>query len=143
LIDRSIIPYTRYAHCLYNILIFLLFLYQGRLGIKIRKERINGSPTTVGIVSRHRQLGPIISFIGVTGFISGLIVVFIDNGIFYVFRLHFITGLLVAILIMITYTVSRKIKVRDALRRTTHFISGIILIFLYFIQTLLGIGILF
>jgi len=88
-------------------------------------------------------LGPIISFIGVTGFISGLIVVFIDNGIFYIFRHHFITGLLVAILIMITYTVSRKIKVRDALRRTTHFISGIILIFLYFIQTLLGIGILF
>ena len=143
LIDRSIIPYLRYTHGLYNILIFLLFLYQSRLGIKIRKERMQGSTPTSSIIRRHRQFGPLLSIIGITGLISGLIIIFVHNGIFFVFRLHFMTGIAISILIIITYLSSRNIKGRDSAWRTPHFTVGIILICLYFIQTFLGIGILF
>jgi Protein of unknown function (DUF4079) len=143
LIDRSIISYLRYAHGSYNILVYLLFLHQGWLGIRIRRERRQGLAPTVRILRRHRKFGPILSVIGIIGFISGLIVIFIDNGIFFVFRLHFITGFLISIFISIAYLSSRKIKARDSVWRTPHLTVGIIIICLYFIQIFLGIGVLF
>jgi hypothetical protein len=143
LIDGSKISYLRYAHGLYNIIVCLLFLYQGWLGIKIRGERRQGIAPTVGIIRRHRQFGPTLSVIGIMGFISGLTVIFIDKGIFFVFRLHFITGFLISIFILIAYLISRKIKARDSVWRTPHLTVGIIIICLYFIQIFLGIGVLF
>ena len=141
--DRSIIPSLRVAHGLYNILVFLLFLYQGWLGIRIRKERLQSRLPTAGITRRHRQFGPILSVIGFTGFISGLVVIFLDSGMLFIFRFHFTAGFVISIFIIIAYFSSRRIKGSDSAGRTHHLAAGIILICLYFIQIFIGIAILF
>jgi hypothetical protein len=141
--DRTLMPYLRYAHGIYNMLVILLFLYQGRLGAKIRRERKQDRQPSFDIVRRHRRLGPILSIIGFFGFISGLILVFIDVGILFVFRPHFIFGTVISIFIAIIYSSSWMIKSRESAWRTPHFIAGIILTCLYVVQLYLGLKILF
>lgn len=142
MIDGSLISSLRYAHGAYNTIIILLFLYQGWLGVGIRGHRRKGGAPAIGLVKRHRRLGPFFSVTGVAGFISGLIIVYVDTGKFFVFRFHFITGLVVSAFIAGTYLSSRKIKERDSAWRIFHFVGGVVLICLYFIQTFLGIKLL-
>ena len=143
MINRLTTSYLRYAHGLYNVIIILLFLYQGWLGLKIRRDRVLDRLPAVKIVKKHRRFGPALSILGITGFFSGLIVLYLDIGFFYIFIPHFIAGLIISILIATSYLFSRKIKGIDSFWRTAHFVTGVALISLYFIQALLGIVILF
>ncbi len=132
-----------YAHGLYNLLIIFLFLYQGWLGFKIRRDRMRDNPTAVKILKKHRKLGPIFSILGLIGFLSGLTVAYIAYRQFFTSNLHFIAGSIITILIAINYLFSRKIQGVESLWRVAHFVTGVTLICLYFIQAFLGVVILF
>ena len=141
MIDSSI-SYLMYAHGLYNVVIILLFLYQGWLGLKIRKNRMNEKPPPVETVKGHRRFGPVFSILGFTGFLSGLAVAYISHVPLFTFPFHFIAGLIISIVILLNYLFSRMIKSFDSFWRNVHFVTGAALVCLYFIQAFLGAAIL-
>jgi hypothetical protein len=55
---------------------------------------------------------------------------------------HFFTGFAIALLLVTTWAVSRKIKGPDSRYRTPHFIVGIAILGLYLVEAVLGLGIL-
>lgn len=132
----------RYVQGSFNILTALLFFYQGGLGFKIRKARKSGVSISVKTVKRHRTLGPILVFMGISGFIAGLLPVYIDHGDIFKFPLHLFTGLTIAFAAASTFVVSKKIKGPDSTWRTPHVILGILILCLYIVQVFLGLGIL-
>jgi len=79
--DKQLIPYLKLVHGSFNTLVMFLFLYQGRLGLKIRGQRKNGkSPVIFEVVRKHRRFGPIFVFMGFIGFFAGLMLVIFDQG---------------------------------------------------------------
>ncbi|MBI5213704.1 MAG: DUF4079 domain-containing protein [Nitrospirae bacterium] len=142
MIDKQTIAYFKLLHGAYNTVMMLLFMYQGFLGLKIRRQRIQGRQN-FSIVKRHRKLGPVLALAGLSGFIAGMIVIYLDKGRIMEYPLHFLTGLSIAISIAATFLISRRIKGPDSPWRTPHLIIGIFILCLYIIQATLGIGILF
>ncbi len=140
--ERHLIATLRLVHGTFNTLVMLLFIYQGFVGLKIRKNRKLKQPPPFRAVKRHRKIGPFLALLGVTGFGAGFTLVYLDVGHFFKFPLHFLTGALIALLIITTFLVSRKIKGPDSKWRTPHFVIGIMIICLYLIQVFLGLGIL-
>lgn len=141
MIDKQLINYLRLLHGSFNITIMFLFIYQGSLGLRIRKGRISLNQDFRPI-KRHRRLGPILALLGVLGFFAGVALVYIDAGNLLKYPPHFIIGLAIASLIITTYTISRKIRSIDSPYRNLHFRIGIIILSLYLIQAILGLGIL-
>lgn len=142
MMDKQTIAYLRYVHGFYNTVVLVLFMYQGVLGLRIRKQRKAGVITPV-IIRRHRKAGPFLVLLGLIGFLAGIILVFVDYGNLLKFPLHLLTGTGIAILIICTFVISRRIKVSEPAWRTPHFTIGIAILCLYVIQTFLGLGILF
>ena len=134
--SRESIEYLKLIHGSFNTLVLLLFLYQGILGLRIRKDRTY-------YIKRHRQIGPVAALLGVSGFFAGMTVVYLDAGKILKYPIHFMTGLIIASLIITTYLISRKIKGLDKYWRNRHYAVGILIILLYFVQAFLGLGVLF
>lgn len=141
MIDKQVIAYLKLLHGAYNTSIMLLFVRQGLLGLKIRRNRIQGRQD-FNIVKRHRKLGPVLALMGIAGFIAGIIVIYLDKGRILEYPLHFLTGMSIALSITATFFISRKIRGVDSTWRTPHLIMGIFILCLYLIQATLGIGIL-
>ena len=135
--DRESIEYLKLIHGTFNTLVLLLFLYQGKLGLRIRSSGRND------YIKRHRQIGPVAAVLGVSGFLAGMTVVYLDAGHILKYPFHFITGLIIASLIITTYLISKKIKSQDIYWRNRHYAVGISILLLYFVQALLGLGVLF
>ena len=140
---EQIVIYLKYIHGLFNCMVILLFLYQGWLGLKIRHGRISGDPQEVKFVRRHRKVGPALAIMGIFGFISGIGTAYLSEGEIFEYPLHFLTGLSISSLIILTFLVSRKIRSRESPWRNPHYIIGIVIITLYFVQAYLGIGMVF
>ena len=140
---HSIIPYLSYTHGAFNLLVFLAILYQGWLGLKIRKERTSGKPPTFTLIRLHRKLGPILVLLGIAGFLAGAGLVYSDKGHILEYPLHFFTGLAITFLLIATFFISLRIKGRISPWKTPHFFTGIIITGLYIVQILLGLDILF
>ncbi len=134
--SRESIEYLKLIHGSFNTLVLLLFLYQGFLGLRIRKSGRND------YIKRHRQIGPVAALLGVSGFFAGITVVYLDAGHILKYPLHFITGLTIASLIITTFLISKKIKGPDKYWRNRHYAVGILIILLYFVQAFLGLGVL-
>ncbi len=134
--------YLRILHGAYNSLMMLLFLYQGWLGLKIRRERKAGANRDFAVIRKHRKAGPLFAFLGILGFIFGLALVLFDKGHLIEYPLHFALGLTLASLITALYIISKKIKGLDSPFRTPHFILGIVLIGLYLWQFFIGLDVL-
>jgi predicted membrane chloride channel (bestrophin family) len=139
---RNIIPYLKLAHGSFNTLMMFLFAYQGWMGIRIRKQRLSGSISDFHFIKRHRKTGPVFAVLGCCGYIAGLTIVYIDKGTVFYYPLHLIFGSAIAVSIITTFFVSRKIKGISSSFRTPHFILGIWIICLYLVQLILGLGIL-
>jgi len=139
---HDLIPYLKYLHGLYNGFVAMLFFYQGWFGLMIRKERITVRPPTASIIKRHRKIGPIFTLMGIAGFFTGVIIVYLHEGRIFEHSIHIIIGLAIAVMIITTFFISKKIKVRESAFRTPHFIIGILIVCLYFIQAFIGIRIL-
>jgi hypothetical protein len=52
-IDRQYIDYLKLLHGSYNIVVALLFVYQGSLGWRIRTQRRAGNLRDASIIRRH------------------------------------------------------------------------------------------
>jgi hypothetical protein len=132
----------RIAHGSYNAVIFICLLYQGWLGLTIRRRRKSGSER-ISFVRRHRTNGPVLAVLGVLGYLGGVSLIWIDRGRFFVFSYHAATGLCIAICLLLTFFISREIKGAESRWRTPHFLLGILIFCLYLVQALLGLDILF
>jgi hypothetical protein len=141
-IDKHTIAYLRFVHGFFNAAVLLLFVCQGYLGLRIRKNRKTGKQAPQ-VNRRHRKVGPFLAVLGVFGFLAGKTLVYIDHGHFFEHALHYITGAIIVLSIIATFFISRKIKGADLEWRNLHFRVGVFVICLYFVQAFLGAGILF
>jgi hypothetical protein len=141
LIDRQLLADLRLVHGIFNTIVMLLFLYQARLGFRIRQARKTGAPQPLPVIKRHRQAGPILAILGGLGFFAGLTLVLLDTGNVLEYPLHFIAGLAILILLIATYKISRDIKGPESMFRNTHFVLGITILCVYVINILFGIGV--
>jgi len=136
--SREIIAFLKLLHGGFNTGILLLFVYQGILGLKIRRT----DTRPFDVIRRHRKIGPVAAVLGASGFMAGMTVLYLDAGYLVKYPLHFTTGLIIVVLIMTTWIISTKIKGADSAWRDRHYRIGISIIMLYFIQAILGLGIL-
>jgi len=139
---HDLIPYLKYLHGLFNGLVGLLFLYQGWLGLTIRKDRLAGQSPVISVIKRHRKMGPVLALMGIAGFFAGAAIVYLHEVRIFEHPIHFMIGLSIAALIFTTYLISKRIKVGESTFRTPHLFVGIIIICLYFIQAFIGISML-
>ncbi len=142
LIDRQLLADLRLVHGVYNAIVMLLFLYQGRLGFRIRRDRRARAPLPVPVIKRHRRMGPVLAILGGLGFLAGLTLVLLDTGNILEYPAHFFTGVTIVVLLIATYKISRDIKGPDSPYRTPHFVLGVAILCLYLVNVLLGIGVL-
>jgi uncharacterized membrane protein YozB (DUF420 family) len=142
LIDRQVLADLRLAHGIYNSLVMLLFLYQGWLGFRIRRDRRVHAPLPLPVIRRHRKAGPVLAILGGLGFLTGLTLVLLDTGNVLEHQPHFFTGLSIVVLLIATYRISRDIRGPDSPFRTTHFALGVAILCLYLVNMFLGIGVL-
>jgi len=136
--SKELIANLRLVHGAYNTLVISLFVYQGILGLMIRRSE----KKPIHIIRRHRKIGPVIAVLGITGFIIGMTLALLEWGRILKYPLHFITGLTIVSLIITTFIISRKIKGPDPYWRNRHYALGISIICLYSFQAFLGLGIL-
>ncbi len=142
MISREAIAYLKLAHGFYNFVMMLLFMYQGSLGVQIRSFRKKGS-IIPSVVKRHRRQGPALALLGVIGFLSGAALVSVDARKILRYPLHLTAGFIIAVLIIATFLISKKIKGRDSVWRTPHFVTGVVILLIYLVQILIGMGLLF
>ena len=142
MVDKELIGYFKAAHGFFNLCMLALFCFQAWMGYLIRQARTSGDPVPLDAVRRHRKAGPVFALWGVLGYIAGPIVIGLDKGRVFEYPIHFVTGTLIAILIVSLYVVSRRITATDQSYRNIHFGLGLCLLALYVFQVLLGLGIL-
>jgi hypothetical protein len=140
--DKQIIGYLKVFHGLFNVTVMLLFLYHGRLGFTIRRARLGGGPFPLYAVKRHRKAGPVLTALGILGFIAGMSVAYFDEGKVLEHPLHFGAGAAIVMLLLTTYGISRSIKGPDSLLRRPHAVAGTAVLCLYVVQTFFGLSIL-
>ena len=136
------LDYLKILHGSFNAVVGLLFLHQGSLGLRIRKERRAGGQRDATVIKRHRSRGPVYAVLGVAGYLAGAVLVYIDKGRLLEYPSHLITGSGIALLIMATFFVSRKIRGPESYWRTLHLAIGILILFLYLLQAYIGLNIL-
>ncbi len=140
LIDRHLLAGLRLVHGAYNGTMLLLFLYQGWIGLGIRRARKAKLPPSFPMIKRHRRLGPVLVILGGFGFLDGLTLVLLDTGRILELPPHLFTGLTILVLLIVTYKISRKIKGPDPLYRDRHFALAVALICFYIVNVVIGIG---
>jgi hypothetical protein len=142
LINRQLLADLRLLHGVYNAIMMLFFLYQGQLGFGIRRARKTGALPPIPKIKRHRRMGPVLVILGGLGFLEGLTLVLLDTGNILEYPPHFFIGLTIVVLLIATYKISRDIRGPGASFRTPHFVLGVAILCLYFVNVLIGIGVL-
>jgi Protein of unknown function (DUF4079) len=137
----EIIAYLKLLHGTYNFTMMVLFFLQGRLGLRIRKGKLAGSPVFQH-VKKHRRNGPVLALLGICGFLSGIIIVGLDSGELLKYFYHFLVGLALVSLIITTFVVSKRIKGAAAYWRNIHLAIGLLVICFYVVQSFVGLNVL-
>ncbi len=132
----------RVLHGAFNILVALAFLYQGWLGLKIRKSRKTGEIKDFAVIKRHRGNGPVLVLLGILGYVAGATLIAVDKGHMFEYRVHHLVGLAIVILLAATFIVSRRIKGPASPWRTPHFLLGLAILTAYLVQLFLGLNVL-
>ena len=131
------------AHGLFNLAVLGGFLYQAGKGIVIRRARLAGSPIPFPAVKLHRKLGPVAALMSFAGYVAGLLLVYYDKRTIFVHPMHLAVGTFLIIVLSAAVIVSRRIKAATPEIRTLHLRLGIVTLTLYFVEAVLGLGILF
>jgi hypothetical protein len=134
--SKELTEYLKLFHGAYNTVIFLLILYQGTLGLRIRKS----AAPPVSVIRRHRKIGPAAVVLGTAGFLAGMTLAFLDHGRVFKYPLHFLCGLIIVTLLITTFVISKKIRGPEPLWRNRHYTVGICIVLLYALQVFLGLG---
>lgn len=142
LISRELIAILKLVHGIFNTSVMLLFYYHARNGISIRLARRRETPLPVQAIKRHRKMGPMLALLGLAGFSAGLILTLVDTGRLFMYPSHLFTGASIVLLLFVTYRVSRKIAGRSLPERDLHYRLGIVILALYLVNVVLGIGVL-
>jgi hypothetical protein len=132
----------RLLHGTYNTMIALAFVYQGWLGLRVRKTRRSGDGGDFRTIRLHRGNGPILVLLGALGYAAGVALIVLDKGHIFEYRLHHLVGMTIVILMAAALLVSRKIKGPISTWRTLHFLLGLAILVAYLLQLLLGLNIL-
>ncbi len=140
LIDRELLAYLRLAHGMFNVSMMCLFIYQGWIGLKVRRARIAQAPLPLQVIKRHRKAGPVLTILGVLGFLSGTTLVLLHAGKIFEYPTHLFTGIVIVTLLIASLVISRRIKGSDSSSRTPHFMISIAVLCLYPVNVFLGIG---
>lgn len=141
MMDKEVIGYLKLLHALFNGSVFGAFLYQGSLGLRIRSGRRRGHPQ-FPVIKRHRSFGPLLVILGLSGFIAGAVIVYLDHGMLFKYPAHSLIGSLIASTAVVLFLVSRRIRPGESPWRTAHLLLGFVLLSLYLFQVVLGLGIL-
>ncbi len=141
MVSREWIEPLRLLHGGYNALVAVALLYQGWLGLKIRKARKSGGGEFRSI-RRHRRNGPVLVILGILGYAAGATLIVIDKGHLFEYRAHHLMGSAIVVLLATTFIVSRKIRGPFSPWRTLHFLLGMAIIAAYVVQLFLGLNIL-
>jgi len=131
-----------YVHGVFNAGLASMFLYQGILGLRIRRGRSAGGAGAVEPVRRHRKLGPLLAPLGVAGFLAGLSLAAFDESGILEHPPHLLNGLVLVTLICSVFLASRRIRGTDDPWRIRHAVLGLMLLAVYLLQVLSGAGIL-
>jgi hypothetical protein len=142
LIDRQLLSSLRLVHGGFNSSVIIAFFYHARLGIAIRRARKARDPLPFPLIKRHRKGGPILAALGITGFCIGFTLVMLDSGKVLQFPYHFFVGCTIVLCLISTFALSRKIKGPQSPYRTPHFYLGVVILSLYLIEAVLGLGVL-
>jgi hypothetical protein len=143
MIPKEWLDALRIVHGSYNTIVALAFVYQGRLGLKIRRERKTGGARDFDIVRRHRNRGPMLVLLGILGYVTGAVLIYADKGHLFKYQLHHIIGLGIVILLTATFFIAREIKGPESPWRNPHAIVGIGILCLYLVQLFIGLDVLF
>ena len=141
MIDKQVVEYLKLGHGTFNATVFFFILYQGLLGYRIRKARL-AQVSAVNDQKRHRRNGPVLVVLGIAGFFAGMFLVYLDYGYILKYPLHFMNGAAIAIALGGLLLISKKIMGVATPWRDAHFTLGVITVFLYLSQVLLGLSIL-
>jgi hypothetical protein len=142
LVSDELLANLRLVHGLFNSTVMLLFFYHARNGLLIRRARRANAPLPILAIKRHRRMGPLLALLGAGGFAAGLTLVIVDTGKILRYPLHFFVGVTILLMLFLTYRLSRKIVGPDAPQRDLHFLLGIIILVLYLVNVVLGVGVL-
>lgn len=139
---RQLIGYLRLVHGAFNASVMVFFIYQGWVGLRIRRERLAGTMTPP-VVRKHRKDGPVLALLAVIGYFSGLILVVAHFGKIVKYPYHLACGTALILTVAVIFSISGRIKVRSPEWRTVHVLMGLFVIGLYAVQLFLGLGMLF
>ncbi len=142
LVGRQLLSVLRWAHGGYNAVVVLLFLYQARVGLSIRRARTMHAPLPFSAIKRHRRVGPVLAGAALAGFLFGITLVFLDTGNILEYPPHFATGCVIMLCLAVTVVLSRRIRGQDSPFRTPHTVLGHAILALYFIELVFGISVL-
>ncbi len=142
LIDKELFAPLRLSHGVYNLFMLLLFLHQGFLGLRVRRARKAHAPLPFPAIKRHRKGGPVLAGMGAFGFLFGLVLILLDTGNILEYPPHFFAGCLIVLALVAGIVTSGRIKGQDPIFRNRHFAAGIVILCLYVLNSLLGLGVL-
>ena len=142
LINRQLLFALRLVHGGFNSCVIIAFFYHARLGIAIRRARKARGPLPFPLIKRHRTGGPLLAALGIAGFCIGFTLVLLDSGKVLQFPYHFFFGCAIVLCLISTFALSRKIKGPQSPFRTPHFYLGVVILCLYLIEAVLGLGVL-
>jgi hypothetical protein len=142
MVDPELIDVGEIVHGAFNGVIAIIFMYQGFLGLRIRRQRTAEGSRDFSVIRKHRKIGPALALLGMIGFLAGITLVLVDKGKIVAFPLHFILGLLVVLLILAVYLSSKKTGVGTEWR-TGHALIGLVLLCLYVVQVIIGLDVVF
>ncbi len=142
MLPRVFIPYLQIGHGLFNFILFAAFVFQGRLGWLIRRNRQAGRPPEPVTVRRHRRLGPCLGALMPIGFLGGLMLCYLDNRVWIKYPFHLTVGALLVLAVISTWIISRKIHGPRSPWRTPHFIVGLVILLIFLWQIFLGLNLL-
>lgn len=143
LINKYLLSELRLAHGIFNILLLVAFLEHARLGLKIRRARTSASPLPFPAIKRHRKGGPVFAVLTLAGYAFGIFLVLVRTGKLFENPEHLLFGTLLVLLAGTNVFLSARIKGQHSPYRSRHFAAGLALLFVFVVQVLLGIGILF
>jgi hypothetical protein len=143
LIDRQLLSNLRLVHGAFNFTVLLLFAYQARLGLRIRRARLKKAPMPFSAIKSHRRSGPVFAALMIFGYLSGVVLVLLDTGQILEHPAHFLTGTLLVLILSTVVLLSRRIKGQGSPYRAYHYVAGSALLVFYLLQVLFGIGVLF